>query len=155
MTAAVPGARSGATVGIPDTPTPADLDRVLARLTLIEQLTLDEIWTNKEECLRLRGTPGEPIPEFEERIDYEQRVIWDDAEPLAPEDRRMVSLGRAAALYGTCAGLLRGLDTGKSNFTRHALMRIMEERKRATQPVPRIICINSEYTPEYTPDDFV
>lgn len=140
--ASAPASRWKVTVGIPEVPTQEEVDRVLARLTLTDQLTLDEIWTNIEEYLRLRGTEGEPIPEFEQRMAYEKRVVWDDAEPLAPEDRRTMSLGQAAAWYDTIEA-----TTGKSSYAVDKLMRDMERRKRANQPAPCIICIDSEHTP--------
>lgn len=33
-----------------------------------------DLWTNKAECLRLRGTPGEPVPVFKPTV--VQVIAW-------------------------------------------------------------------------------
>ena len=48
---------------IPESPDESEVKALLARLE--PTVEMRNVHINKEECLRLQGTPGEPIPRYE------------------------------------------------------------------------------------------
>lgn len=63
------------TIGIPDQPTDADISRVLSHLVWAAKISWVSV--NREECERLRGTPGEPIPVVQPN--FTECLRWEDA----------------------------------------------------------------------------
>lgn len=68
-------------VGVPDDPTESDVKRILDLMLPCFRPRL--IQTNEEECRRLKGTPGEPVPVVTHVLESGVRFIDNSLENVA------------------------------------------------------------------------